>query len=327
MSVVKKSMRQIWRFLYEGKSPDGEPEALASEYGYAIMFLLAIVVGTVAGFGAILFRYLITVIHNLLFLGEFSFHYSVLLHTPKHLPAWGILFVPVLGGLLVSVLVQYFATESRGHGVPEVMNAMYYNQGRIRPIVGVIKAIASSITIGSGGSAGREGPIVQIGASFGSFLGQVIKMTARQRLILLAAGASAGIAATFNAPIGGVAFAVEVMLVSAQARTLLPVVVAVVVASYISYCFTGGGSLFHASQFAMPIQNSLFGMVLLCAVPLGMLVGLLSLCFTKGLYWFEDQFTSLTNQNKKWHKQINRITKKSQLIPSSIKTRDFQTSK
>ena len=144
----------------------------------------------------------------------------------------------MLGAVGVAWLVQNFAPEAKGHGVPEVMDAINYEGGKIRPVVAAVKSIASALSIGSGGSVGREGPIIQIGAAFGSTLGQILPMPAAQRITLIAAGAGAGIAATFNTPIGGVLFAVELMLPTISAATLLPVALATVVATYIGrWCF------------------------------------------------------------------------------------------
>ncbi|MGO8753120.1 MAG: chloride channel protein [Thermoguttaceae bacterium] len=143
------------------------------------------------------------------------------------------IFVPVLGAAGVAFLVGKFAPEAKGHGVPEVMDAIYYNNGIIRPVVALIKSLASALSIGSGGSIGREGPIIQIGASFGSTMGQIIRMPQRQRITLIAAGAGAGIAATFNTPIGGVLFAVEIILHEVSARTLIPLAIATATGTYV----------------------------------------------------------------------------------------------
>ena len=118
----------------------------------------------------------------------------------------------MIGGMAVVFLVESFAPEARGHGVPEVMDAIYYKEGRIRPVVAAVKSLASALSIGGGAAVGREGPIIQIGASLGSTFGQLIRMEIWQRITLVAAGAGAGIAATFNTPIGGVMFAIELML-------------------------------------------------------------------------------------------------------------------
>src|SRR6201987_1318335 len=135
---------------------------------------IAIFVGIVTGFGAIAFRALMGFIHNLFFLGHFSFFYDANVHTPAS--PWGIfiVLVPVAGALIVTLLVTKFAPEARGHGVPEVMDAVYYSEGRIRPMVAAIKSLASSLSIGSGAAVGREGPIIQIGASFGCSIGPII---------------------------------------------------------------------------------------------------------------------------------------------------------
>ena len=134
--------------------------------------------------------------------------------------------LPVLGALVVTLLVTKFAPEARGHGVPEVMDAVYYAEGRIRPVVAAVKSLASAVAIGSGSAVGREGPIIQIGASLGSTIGQIIPLAAWQRITLVAAGAGAGIAATFNTPIGGVMFAIELMMPEVSVRTFLPVALA-----------------------------------------------------------------------------------------------------
>jgi CIC family chloride channel protein len=185
-----------------------EPQPVA----WWVMVLCSLAVGVIAGLGAVVFRAMIGGFHNLLFLGQWSFDYDANVHTPPS--PWGawIILVPVLGAIGVAFLVKTFAPEAKGHGVPEVMDAIYHQDGRIRPIVALIKSLASALSIGSGGSVGREGPIIQVGAAFGSTLGQVITMPVRQRAVLIAAGAGGGIAATFNTPIGGIVFAVELML-------------------------------------------------------------------------------------------------------------------
>ena len=138
--------------------------------------LLALVVGVVTGCGALVFRLLIGLVHNLFFLGQLSVNYDSSLFTPP--PPWGalVILVPILGSLGVTFLVRTFAPEARGHGVPEVMDAIFYHEGRIRPVVAAVKSLASALAIGSGSSVGREGPIIQIGASLGSSIGQLIRL-------------------------------------------------------------------------------------------------------------------------------------------------------
>ena len=168
--------------------------------GLVRLSLLAIVVGLVTGLGAVLFRDLIGLIHNIGFLGVFSFDYEANVFTPPS--PWGalIILVPVIGGQIVTFLITKFAPEARGHGVPEVMDAIYYKDGMIRPVVAVIKSLASALSIGTGAAVGREGPIIQIGAAIGSTLGQIVRMAPWQRITLVAAGAGAGSSSAFIRP-------------------------------------------------------------------------------------------------------------------------------
>jgi CIC family chloride channel protein len=173
------------------------------------------------------------------------------------------------------------------------MDAIYYNQGRIRPRVAVIKSLASAISIGSGGSVGREGPIVQIGSAFGSTLGALFPMPTRDRVTLIAAGAGAGIAATFNAPLGGIVFAVELLLVSVNARNLLLVTIATVVATRIGHLLLGTEPSFYIPTLETPDFQLARPLALTVFLVLGGLMGLLSVAFIRGLYWMEDVFEAM----------------------------------
>src|SRR5580698_6405439 len=212
---------------------------LPPRLGLARLSLLAIVIGIVTGYGAVLFRALIGLIHNVAFLGQFAVSYDASLFTPPS--PWGalVILVPVIGGIGVTFLVTNFAPEARGHGVPEVMDAIYYKSGVIRPVVALVKSLASAVSIGSGAAVGREGPIIQIGSALGSTLGQIVRMPAGQRIILVAAGAGAGIASTFNTPIGGVMFAIELMMPEVSVRTFLPVALATGTATFVGNWFLG----------------------------------------------------------------------------------------
>src|SRR6201996_8014612 len=140
--------------------------------GLLRLSLLAIVVGVITGFGAVVFRALIGLIHNVAFLGQFAVRYDANLFTPPGPWGWRVIFVPVGGAVIVAFLVSNFAPEAKGHGVPEVIDAIFYKSGIIRPVVAVVKSLASAVSIGTGAAVGREGPIIQIGASLGSSLGQ-----------------------------------------------------------------------------------------------------------------------------------------------------------
>ena len=257
------------------------------------MCLLSFSVGIIAGLGAWVFRMLIGLVHNILFLGKFQFFYDANVHTPGNPWGAGVILVPVIGALVVAWLVKTFAPEAKGHGVPEVIDAIYYNDSKIRPVVGLIKAVASAICIGSGGSVGREGPIIQIGASFGSTLGQILRLPPRQIVTLIAAGAGGGIAATFNAPLGGLIFAIELLLVSVNARNILPVTIATVTATYIGRALLGVEPSFYFPALT-PLDLHLSSLwSLLLFVPFGIIMGLVSTLFVRGIYWAEDRFDAM----------------------------------
>ena len=263
--------------------------------GLVRLSLLAIVVGVITGFGAVLFRALIGLIHNIAFLGTFSIDYDANVFTPPS--PWGalIILVPVIGGQIVTFLITKFAPEARGHGVPEVMDAIYYKEGLIRPVVAVIKSLASALSIGTGAAVGREGPIIQIGSAIGSTLGQIVHMAPWQRITLVAAGAGAGIAATFNTPIGGVMFAIELMMPELSARTFLPVALATGAATFIGRIFFGIHPAFAIPNTLLASQAPASLDQLLLYAVLGALIGIAAAAFIRGLSLAEDIFDRIPN--------------------------------
>lgn len=252
--------------------------------------LLAVMTGVIAGLGAVLFRALIALVHNFSFFGAFGLAYDANQNTP--VSAWGplVILVPVVGALIVTFLVTKFAPEAKGHGVPEVMDAVYYGKGVIRPVVALFKALASAISIGTGGSVGREGPIAQIGSAFGSTVSQLFTMTPKQRITLIAAGAGSGIAATFNTPIGGMLFAVELLLCEVSVATLVPVALATVTATYIGQLFFGVHPAFVIPALQQPYFHPLNPLLLLPYGVLGVLMGITATLYIRSLYLFEDIF-------------------------------------
>jgi len=268
---------------------------LPRRLGLARLSVLAVLVGVITGLGAVFFRALIGLIHNVAFLGQFSVVYDANLFTPAS--PWGafVILVPVIGGLVVTFLVTNFAPEARGHGVPEVMDAIYYKEGVIRPIVAAVKSLASAVSIGTGAAVGREGPIIQIGASLGSTLGQLITMTPWQRITLVAAGAGAGIAATFNTPIGGVMFAIELMLPELSARTFLPVALATGTATFIGRIFLGLQPAFSVPTEFLSSDRPASLVALLLYALLGALMGLGATAFIRGLGLAENLFERIHN--------------------------------
>src|SRR3990167_1053364 len=253
-------------------------------------YALIVFVGLIAGLGAILFRELIAIFHNIFFYGQFSIFYDVLKHAAPSPWGLGIIIIPVIGAALVAFLIKHFAPEAKGHGVPEVMDAIYYHKGIVRPIVAVIKALASSISIGSGGSVGREGPIMQIGSAFGSTIGQWVRVADWERITLIACGAGGGIAATFNTPFGGILFALEIMLPEWSARTIIPVSIATAIATYTSYFYFGSEPFIPFATHAILQMNSAeIGSYLVLSVCLG----LFSALFIHAIYYAEDLFDAI----------------------------------
>ena len=247
---------------------------------------LALVVGVGAGLGAVAFRAMIGFFTWLL---TARTDYSLADHSGSpHLPWFGSYFLflaPVLGGLVYGPLVDRFAREARGHGVPEVMLAVAERGGRIRPQVSLVKALASAVCIGSGGSVGREGPIVQIGSALGSTLGQLLGVPESRLRILVACGAAAGISATFNAPIAGVFFALELILVDFAARSFGVVVLASVAAAVVGRTAFGSQSFLALPHFEMrtPVELVLYAL-------LGVVAAATGVGFIKVLYGAEDIF-------------------------------------
>jgi len=261
--------------------------------GLVALSLLALVVGVVTGFGAVAFRDLIGLIHNALFLGQIAVRYDANVFTPPSPWGLGVILVPVIGGLAVTFLVTKFAPEARGHGVPEVMDAIYYNGGVIRPVVALVKSLSSAIAIGSGAAVGREGPIIQIGSALGSTLGQMVRMPPGQRIILVAAGAGAGIAATFNTPIGGVMFAIELMMPEISVRTFLPVAIATGVATFIGRFFFGPQPAFAVPPLAPMNADATSALTLCLYALLGVVTGVAAAGFIRGLHLAEDMFDKI----------------------------------
>lgn len=247
--------------------------------------LLAVLVGVASGFVAVGFRYLILWIQNLALHGSFSVSAT---DPTKHTLGGWIVLMPAAGGFLVGLLTTYLASEARGHGVPEVMEAIALHGGRLRTRLVGVKALASAITIGTGGSAGREGPIVQIGSSLGSAISRLFYLPTSMTKILVACGASGGIAATFNTPIGGVLFSIELIVLELKTRSFVPLVIASVFATLVSRVFLG-----QYPAFIVPAYGFAHTVELLFYLVLGMLAGLVAVAMVFVLYRMEDLFDRL----------------------------------
>ncbi len=265
-------------FYLSRKTADLVERAKMTEYTF--MIVAALIIGVLAGLGAVLIRAMITEISSLSFPGT-----ADLLTNITGSPWARKLFVPALGGLIVGPLIYFFAKEAKGHGVPEVMQAIIARGGMIRPRVAVVKAIASAITIGTGGSVGREGPIVQIGSSIGSSVGQFFRVSSHRLKTFVGCGAAAGIAAAFNAPVAGALFSVEIILQDFAFAHFSPIVVSSVMATVVSHMFEGDFVAFRVPVYKLTSPYELIFYFILAA--LSALVGHL---FIRVLYFSEDFF-------------------------------------
>ena len=244
---------------------------------HAFMIVIPIVIGLLGGLGAAALKTLIHFFQSLLWGNE---HYAA---------SWlKTLLVPAGGAFVVGLIIYYFSSEAKGHGVPEVMEAISLKNGVIRPRVVVSKAIASALTIASGGSVGREGPIIQIGSAIGSTLGQMFKLSKRRMQTLVGCGAAAGIAAAFNTPIAGAMFAVEIILGDFAISQFSPIVISSVTATVICRLTYGNAPAFKVPAYALVHPLELIPYALL-----GLIAGLVGILFIKVLYFMEDTFDAI----------------------------------
>ncbi len=266
-----------------------------SRLGLAAM---ALIVGGGAGLGAVAFRWLIFSV-TWLVTGAHQFGQQGHAASPhlEFMGLWFVLLAPVIGGLIYGPLIQRFAREARGHGVPEVMLAVAENGGRIRPPVTIVKALASAICIGTGGSVGREGPIVQIGSAFASTLGQLARMSESRLRIIVACGAAAGIAATFNAPITGLFFGFEIVLREFSLDATVATILSAVTGDLVSRAVFGSAPFFSSVPHGLAVSND--ATYLLVAI-LGIGAGLLGYGFKTFLYWLEDAVDELWAGRPEW---------------------------
>jgi len=247
------------------------------------MAILAAMVGLAGGFGAIGFRYIIGLFQTVSYGSDGN-----LLELVLEIPWYIKIFIPAIGGLVVGPLVYFLAREAKGHGVPEVMEAVALRSGIIRKRVVLIKSLASAVSIATGGSVGREGPIVQIGSAIGSSIGQLLKVSADRIRTLVGCGAAAGIAATFNAPIAGSMFALEIILGDFGLATFSPIVISAVTATAVSRHFLGD-----SPAFIVPPYQLISAWEFPLYVVMGLFCALIAVTFTTILYRSEDLFENL----------------------------------
>ncbi|MBN2282874.1 MAG: chloride channel protein [Deltaproteobacteria bacterium] len=251
---------------------------------HAVMLILAMIIGILGGYGAILFRLLIDLFKLLFFRPEGLSYLEHLLR----LPWYAKLLPPFAGGIIVGPIIYFFAREAKGPGVSETIESVAIRGGLIRKRVFFAKTITAAICIGSGGSAGREGPIVQIGSAIGSFVGQISRVSSDRMRTLVGCGAAAGIAATFNAPIAGVMFAMEIIIGSYGIAMFSPIIISSVIATVISRAHLGDHPAFFVPHYTLvsPLELPLY-------LLLGIIAGLVGSLFITCLYRTEDFFNSL----------------------------------
>ena len=245
--------------------------------------LLAVLVGVMAGLASVLFKIMIHFFQNLFWRAE-----SIIEGVAQQ-PWFLTILIPALGGLIISPIIFYGAKEAKGHGVPEIMESLIFRGGRIPNRVAAVKAVASSICIASGGSSGREGPIVQVSASLASTIGKIFKIKDRGLKTLVAAGAGAGIGATFNAPIAGALFAVEVILGEFGVYSFSPIIIASVISTMTSQFITGDTfSAFTVDKYTLSSVWEIGPYILL-----GIICGVVAILFIQVLYFLEEKFEAL----------------------------------
>jgi CIC family chloride channel protein len=255
---------------------------------------LALAVGVATGLAGVLFRAIVASIHNFFFLGEFSLYYDPNVHTQASWLGPLVIFSPVIGGLAAIFLSRLERADRRGQGVSDIIDAIYYREGRVRSGPAFVKSLAAGIQSGSGGSVGREAAIVQIGAALASRLSRLVNLAQWQRMTLVAAGGAAGLAAAFNAPLGSIVFAVELMMPEISPRTLLPVTVAAGTGTFVARFFYGLQPTFLV-QTVMAPQLHISGVLgLVPYVVFGLLLGIVSWFMIWVLGWTERHLTRLS---------------------------------
>jgi H+/Cl- antiporter ClcA/CBS domain-containing protein len=246
---------------------------------------LAMLLGAVVALVARALTALIGLVTNLAFYGRWSFDFAS--PAGNQLGAW-VIMIPVIGGLIVGVMARFGSRAIRGHGIPEAMEQVLLNESRIPPRMTWLKPVSSAVAIGTGGPFGAEGPIIATGGALGSLVGQLLHVTADERKTLLAAGAAAGMAAVFNAPVSAVLLALELLLFERRARSLIPVALGAAVGTGVRFALEGSGPMFPMPALTAPDLPALAAYLVL-----GLLIGAVSVGITRLVYAIEDGFEKL----------------------------------
>ncbi len=256
-------------------------------FSYRIIYIsaLSVFTGIIAGFISRLLIGLIGIITNLSFYGKFSTDFNSPANNNLGLY---VILVPIIGSLIIGLMARYGSTGIRGHGIPEAMEQVILNESKIPPRLTFLKPVSAAISIGTGGPFGAEGPIIATGGAFGSLIGQLLHTSAPERKTLLAAGAAAGMAATFGAPVSSVLLAVELLLFEFKPQSLIPVTLASTAATAVRFYFLGNSPIFALNNVKPPDSTAL-----LLYFIIGSLVGLAAVFVTRAVYKIEDTFDRL----------------------------------
>ena len=250
-----------------------------------ISFLSIFIAGCIS-FLAKLLIYLINFITNISFHGNLSVAHS----SPANnsLGLW-VIVVPAIGGIIVGLMALYGSKAIRGHGIPEAMEQILTNQSKIKPAITYLKPISSAISIGTGGPFGAEGPIIATGGALGSTLGQLLSITHNERKILLASGATAGMAAIFGSPIAAIFLAIELLLFEFSPRSIIPVTLACITGAAGHHLLFGSAPVFAIDVLIKFPTNAALAIYSL----MGIVIGVISVAITKIVYFIEDSFERL----------------------------------
>jgi H+/Cl- antiporter ClcA len=250
-------------------------------YISALAVIVAVAISCIAKFLVAL----INVVTNISFYGLFDLSF----HSPanNHLGLW-VIAIPAIGGIVVGFMALYGSKAIRGHGIPEAMEQILVNQSKIKPSITFLKPVASAIAIGTGGPFGAEGPIIATGGALGSTMGQLFKITANERKVVLAAGATAGMSAIFGTPIAAIFLAIELLLFEFSPKTILPVALACITGAAGHHLLFDQGPVFPMPELATPSNGAL---AIYSGV--GLIIGFLSLILTKAVYIIEDAFEKI----------------------------------
>lgn len=246
---------------------------------------LALINAILVGFIAKGLLYLINLFTNFFFYGRLSIHEA---SPAGHDLGYWVIAIPALGGVIVGVMARFGSKAIRGHGIPEAMEKVITNESRIHPVITILKPLSAAISIGTGGPFGAEGPIISTGGALGSFCGQTLNITAQERKVLLAAGATAGMTAIFGTPFAAILLAIELLLFEFSPRSFIPVMIACVTGACMHFLLFGTEPV-----FPMPDVSTATSQAVVFYALLGVLMGATSVLVTRVLYLIEDGFEKL----------------------------------